>query len=63
MFEDDVPKKPKSYALGADLSAYSVQDLRDLIAGLEAEIGRVREDLGRKQAATGGAEALFGRRP
>ena len=63
MVEDDAPKKPKGRLLGADLSAFSVQDLRDYIEELEAEIVRVRADLTRKQAALGGAEALFGRQP
>ena len=63
MVEDDAPKKPKGRLLGTDLSAFSVQDLRDYIEELEAEIARVQADLTRKQAALGGAEALFGRQP
>lgn len=62
MIDDEEPRKPKGRMLGADLSAFSVQDLRDYIADLEAEIARVRADLDRKQQAMGGAEALFGRR-
>ena len=60
MFDDDLPKKPKGRVLGADLSAFSLQDLRDYIADLEAEIVRVREDLARKQTALGGADSIFG---
>ena len=62
MIEDDAPKKPKGRLIGTDLSAFSVQDLRDYIEELEAEISRVREEQKRKQAALGGAEAIFGRR-
>lgn len=60
MFEEEIPKKPKGQILGADLSAFSVQDLHDYVADLENEIERVRQDLSRKQAALGGAQALFG---
>ena len=62
MIEEDLPKKPKGRLLGLDLSAFSVQDLREYVEDLEAEIVRVRADLTRKQAALGGAEALFGPR-
>ncbi len=61
MFEDEETRKPKGQVLGADLSPMSIEALKDYVTDLEAEIVRVRSEIARKQAALGGAEALFGR--
>lgn len=42
-----------------DLSGYSVDELNDYIAMLEAEIVRVREDIARKQSHMNAAAAFF----
>jgi uncharacterized small protein (DUF1192 family) len=44
-----------------DLEAYGVSELEERIAALEAEIGRARAQMGRKQAGKAAADALFSR--
>lgn len=51
---------PKSAAGSVDLSAMGVQELRDYIASLEAEIVRAEEMIAKKEAHKRGVEALFG---
>jgi len=60
MFEEE-EIRPKRRELGADLSSLSVEDLRQYIADLEAEIVRVRQDIEVKEKHLSGAEALFRR--
>lgn len=57
--DDLEPKKPKSDALGQDLSKHSVAELEALIATLRAEIARVEEALAAKQSHKSAAEAAF----
>ena len=45
-----------------DLDLFGVEELRERIALLEAEIGRVRAQIDKKQAVRSAADALFGRR-
>jgi uncharacterized small protein (DUF1192 family) len=45
-----------------DLDFFSVEDLQERIAALEAEIGRARAQIGRKQSGRAAAEALFAQR-
>ncbi len=52
---------PRGAARPMDLSAMGVQELRDYIASLEAEIVRAEEMVARKEAHKRGVEALFGR--
>ncbi len=47
------PSKPK------DLTPYSVEELNEYIAQLEAEIERARAAIAAKQAHRAGADALF----
>lgn len=56
-FEDLEPRKqpPKP----RDLSAWSVDELNDYIANLQAEIGRAREMIGAKQGHRAVADAFF----
>ena len=55
--EDLEPRKtaPKP----RDLDSLSIQELRDYIAGLEAEILRAREKIAAKEAHLSGAASLF----
>ena len=45
-----------------DLELMSIEELGEYIAGLEAEIARVRAAIAAKQDHRSGAEALFGNR-
>jgi uncharacterized small protein (DUF1192 family) len=55
--EDLEPRKttPKP----RDLDSLSIQELRDYIAGLEAEILRAREKIAAKEVHLSGAASLF----
>lgn len=55
--EDFEPRKQKPKP--KDLSSISVGDLEEYIAMLEAEIARVREEIGRKQSHKSAAAAFF----
>jgi uncharacterized small protein (DUF1192 family) len=45
-----------------DLDLYGVGELEERIAALEAEIGRARAQIDKKQATRAAADALFTRR-
>jgi uncharacterized small protein (DUF1192 family) len=45
-----------------DLDLFGIEELKERIALLEAEIGRVQAQLDKKQAGRAAADALFGRR-
>ena len=57
--EEDAPRPSGTHRLGDELTRLSVVDLEELIAALEAEIGRVAAERDRKAGAIGGAQALF----
>jgi len=59
--EDDRPKKKISHELGQDLTLLSVQELRDRIELLQAEIARLEADIKGKQASRSAAEGFFKR--
>jgi uncharacterized small protein (DUF1192 family) len=59
--EDLEPKKPKAHQLGADLSKFSVGDLRALANTLRAEIARVEQAMAAKQSSLNAAESVFKR--
>lgn len=59
--DDLVPKKPKGYELGQDLTKLSVGELRELVDALKAEIARVEGVAGAKQASKSAADAAFKR--
>lgn len=67
MFEDPEPRPRRDEALSAlrreDLDAYSVEDLTDRVAELEAEIARSRAAMDAKRAKKSAADALFTFRP
>ncbi|MEM1019125.1 MAG: DUF1192 domain-containing protein [Sphingomonadales bacterium] len=62
MFDDDLPTR-KPDTLGAlqkeDLDPFSVEQLDQRIAALEAEIARTKADRDRKTSHRSAAEALF----
>ena len=45
-----------------DLDLFGIEELKERIALLETEIGRVQAQLDKKQASRAAADALFGRR-
>lgn len=56
---DDRPKPALAHAIGQDLSAVSVDELRERVALLEAEIERLRSEERRKLASREAASAFF----
>lgn len=64
MDTDDLePRRRRGEALLAlareDLSLLGIEELRERISVLEAEIARIREQLEKKQGSLSAAEALF----
>ncbi len=68
MNEDDLPLSLRNASRGTaalaglakeDLDPYSVEELTDRVAALEAEIVRAREAIDRKKNRLSAAEALF----
>ena len=59
--EDDKPKKKISHEIGQDLTLLSVQELRERIELLTAEIARLEADIKSKQASRSAAEVFFKR--
>jgi uncharacterized small protein (DUF1192 family) len=59
--EDDKPKKKISHEIGQDLTLLSVQELRERIELLTAEIARLEADIKNKQASRSAAEVFFKR--
>jgi uncharacterized small protein (DUF1192 family) len=62
MEEPEIRVKPQT-GIGRDLYQMSVEELERFIGELEAEIVRVRAEIGRKRDVRGAAEALFRRPP
>ena len=59
---DDEPLKPgRIHEIGQDLSLLSVDELRERIGQLQAEIGRLEDELVAKGSTRQAAEALFRR--
>ena len=67
MFEDLEPRPARGAPLIAltreDLDGYSVEDLKQRIAGLEAEIARYRAAIDGKSSQRDAADAMFNFRP
>jgi uncharacterized small protein (DUF1192 family) len=55
------PRKPQKHEIGADLSALSIGELKELIATLQAEVARVEETMAAKQSSKSAADAAFKR--
>lgn len=58
MDENDLEPREKKPVL-KDLAVLSIEALEDYIGELETEIGRVREEISRKQTAQTSAESFF----
>lgn len=67
MLEDALPRSGRGAVLRElgreDLDPYAVEELQERIAGLEAEIERVKAALDKKQARRSAADALFSIKP
>jgi uncharacterized small protein (DUF1192 family) len=67
MFEDLEPRPARGAPLIAlareDLDGYSVEDLRERIEGLEAEIARSKAAIDGKSSQRNAADAMFNFRP
>ena len=60
MFEDEEAKQRKtSHEIGSDLSAVSIDELRERIAVLQAEIARLETEITRKEASRNAAASFF----
>ncbi len=59
LFDDERPKKPSAHEIGSDLSLLSVDELKERIALLQREIGRLEAEITRKSAGRTAAENLF----
>jgi uncharacterized small protein (DUF1192 family) len=57
--DDDKPRKKATHELGQDLSLLSVEDIEERIAGLAAEIERLKTDAAKKRASRDAANAFF----
>jgi len=57
--EDDRPKKKLVHEIGQDLSLISVEELKERIALLEAEIERLKADMAAKEKSRSAAESVF----
>ena len=63
MFEDIEPRPQRGEPLRAlsreDLDVYSIEDLEERIAAMDAEIGRARAAIEAKRTKKNAADALF----
>ncbi len=59
LFDDDLPKKPKTHELGMILDAMSVEELGERIGLLEAEIARLRAAIELKRKSRDAAASVF----
>ncbi|MFC6490675.1 DUF1192 domain-containing protein [Nitratireductor sp. GCM10026969] len=59
--EEDVPKGRPHYVIGQDISALSVEELKETVALLKEEIARLERELQAKDTTRATADALFRR--
>ncbi|MGI9483644.1 MAG: DUF1192 domain-containing protein [Hyphomicrobiales bacterium] len=57
--EDARAKKAAELVVGADLSAISVDELKERITLLEEEIARIQAEIAAKQSSKDAAESVF----
>ncbi len=58
-FDEELPKKPPSHQLGAELSTFSIAELEDYAAALDAEKNRVEEMIRSKKVSRNAADSVF----
>lgn len=61
MDEEPVRKPPKAHELGADISLLSVEELKERIAALQAEIARLDGAIRDKEKSRSKADTFFKR--
>lgn len=57
--DEDAPRKKRVLEIGCDLSALSIEELRDYLAALEAEAVRVKALIEAKQSSRNAADQFF----
>ena len=61
MDEEPVRKPPKAHELGADVTLLSVEELKERIAVLQAEVARLEGAVRAKEASRSTADTFFKR--
>jgi uncharacterized small protein (DUF1192 family) len=61
IWDEDQPRKPPEYRLGADLSKFSIEELEDYSHILEAENKRVESAISSKKSSMDAAHSVFKR--
>jgi uncharacterized small protein (DUF1192 family) len=61
--EEDAPIRKRRWLEHLPLDTLGIDELRDYIAALQAEIARVEGDIDRKQSHRSAADAFFKRPP
>jgi uncharacterized small protein (DUF1192 family) len=59
MEDDDRPRKKITHEIGQDLSLLSVEELKERIALLDAEIVRLQDAMTKKRASKDAANSFF----
>jgi uncharacterized small protein (DUF1192 family) len=59
--EEELPRPKKAHEIGADLSLLSVEELKERIAVLQAEIARLETAVRGKEASRSSAATFFKR--
>jgi uncharacterized small protein (DUF1192 family) len=59
--DEELPKRKRTHDIGEDLSTLSLDELAIRIEMLRAEIRRIEEAIGSKQASAAAADAFFKR--
>ena len=59
MFNDEKPDPKPTYVLGQDIYDFSVADIDDMVAQLQAEIERLAAERKKKAGSIDAAAALF----
>lgn len=57
--DDDRPRRKVTHDIGQDLSLLSVDELRERVGLLQAEIERLNASIGSKQATKSAADKFF----
>lgn len=60
LFDDDMPKgRAAPHVVGADLSALSVEELKERVTILQAEMDRIEQEIAAKIAVKSAADNIF----